>query len=255
MSSSPRARAAGVPDVIRRITRVGQVVGGDRGEPGQRVLELEVPAVEGGGGGDARHGRRRARHRVAELGRSRWRVTMRSALIAWSTLLVADLDSEAPKTAIAETRARPTIRAEAVCAVRRGLRMEFSRPSLPGHAEQPGQRAADHARTAAARSPGPAWRPRGTGRPRRARPAGWPAGSARRPSSDRADQGQDRAPDEPAPQRGAGHRLPVVERDHRRDAHRARGPGRSRTPRSRRSRRPGRPARSAARRPAIPGAA
>ena len=57
---------------------------------------------------------------------------MRSALIAWSTLLVADLDSEAPNTAIAETRASPTISADAVCAVRRGLRMEFSRPSFPG---------------------------------------------------------------------------------------------------------------------------
>ena len=32
---------------------------------------------------------------------------------------------------MAETRARPIIRAAAVWAVRRGLRMEFSRPSLP----------------------------------------------------------------------------------------------------------------------------
>jgi hypothetical protein len=59
-------------------------------------------------------------------------VTMRSALIAWSTLLVADFDSEAPNTDIAATRARPIMRAEAVWAVRRGLRIEFSRPSLPG---------------------------------------------------------------------------------------------------------------------------
>ena len=59
-------------------------------------------------------------------------VTMRSALIAWSALLVADLDTEAPNTEIAATRARPTMSAEAVWAVRRGLRMEFSRPSLPG---------------------------------------------------------------------------------------------------------------------------
>ena len=59
-------------------------------------------------------------------------VTMRSALIAWSALLVADRDSEAPKTDIAATRARPTMSAEAVWAVRRGLRIEFSRPSLPG---------------------------------------------------------------------------------------------------------------------------
>ncbi len=58
--------------------------------------------------------------------------TSRSALIAWSTLLVADSDSDAPNTAIADTRASPTMSAEAVCAVRRGLRMEFSRPSCPG---------------------------------------------------------------------------------------------------------------------------
>ena len=51
--------------------------------------------------------------------------------MALSTLLVADLDNDAPNTAMAETSARPTISAEAVCAVRRGLRMEFSRPNLP----------------------------------------------------------------------------------------------------------------------------
>ncbi len=44
---------------------------------------------------------------------------------------MTDLESEAPKTAMVETRASPTMRAEAVCAVRRGLRMEFCRPSLP----------------------------------------------------------------------------------------------------------------------------
>ena len=52
--------------------------------------------------------------------------------MAWSALLVADRDTDAPKTDIAATRARPTISAEAVWAVRRGLRIEFSRPSLPG---------------------------------------------------------------------------------------------------------------------------
>ncbi len=56
---------------------------------------------------------------------------MMSALIALSTLAVADRDSDAPKTAMAETSASPTMSAEAVWAVRRGLRMEFSRPSLP----------------------------------------------------------------------------------------------------------------------------
>ena len=41
-------------------------------------------------------------------------VTSRSALMAWSMLAVADFDADAPNTAMAETRARPTIRAEAV---------------------------------------------------------------------------------------------------------------------------------------------
>ena len=40
--------------------------------------------------------------------------------------------SEAPSTAIVDTSAIPIIRAAAVWAVRRGLRIEFSRPSLPG---------------------------------------------------------------------------------------------------------------------------
>ena len=65
-------------------------------------------------------------------------VTIRSALMALSTLLVADRDSDAPNTAMAETRARPTISADDVCAVRRGLRMEFSRPSRP---DMPSRRA------------------------------------------------------------------------------------------------------------------
>src|ERR1039458_5626764 len=57
--------------------------------------------------------------------------TIRSALMALSTLLVAERDSEAPNTAMAETSASPTISAADVWAVRRGLRMEFSRPSRP----------------------------------------------------------------------------------------------------------------------------
>ena len=58
--------------------------------------------------------------------------------MAWSTLAVADLDSDAPNTAMAETSASPTISADAVWAVRRGLRMEFSRPSRPDIAEHAG---------------------------------------------------------------------------------------------------------------------
>jgi len=52
--------------------------------------------------------------------------------MASETLLVAERDSDAPNTAIVETSARPTISAAAVCAVRRGLRIEFCRPSRPG---------------------------------------------------------------------------------------------------------------------------
>ena len=66
--------------------------------------------------------------------------------MALSTLLVADRDSEAPNTAMAETSARPTMSADAVCAVRRGLRMEFSAAEPARHAEQAGQRPADDAR-------------------------------------------------------------------------------------------------------------
>ena len=57
---------------------------------------------------------------------------IRSALIASLMLDVAERDTDAPKTAMADTRAMPIMRAEAVWAVRRGLRMEFSRPNLPG---------------------------------------------------------------------------------------------------------------------------
>ena len=66
--------------------------------------------------------------------------------MALSTLLVAELDSEAPNTAMADTRASPTISAAAVCAVRRGLRMEFSRPSRP---EVPSRRASGRPMTLA----------------------------------------------------------------------------------------------------------
>ena len=51
--------------------------------------------------------------------------------MALSTLCVAERDSDAPNTAMAETRASPTINADAVWAVRRGLRIEFSRPNRP----------------------------------------------------------------------------------------------------------------------------
>ncbi len=72
--------------------------------------------------------------------------TIRSALMALSTLAVAERDREAPNTAMAETRASPTIRADDVWAVRRGLRMEFSRPSRP---EVPSSRASGRPMTLA----------------------------------------------------------------------------------------------------------
>jgi hypothetical protein len=65
---------------------------------------------------------------------------MSSAVTALSRLVLADCESEAPSTAIADTSAMPTISAAAVWAVRRGLRIEFSRPNLWGGAEQGGKR-------------------------------------------------------------------------------------------------------------------
>ena len=100
---------------------------------------------------------------------------MRSALMALSTLLVAERDREAPNTAMAETRASPTIRADAVCAVRRGLRIEFSRPSRP---DIPSRRASGRPMTlghAAGPPPGPAWPRRRRSARRPGRPARWPA--------------------------------------------------------------------------------
>jgi len=52
-------------------------------------------------------------------------------LTALSTLLVADFDNEAPKTVMVDTRAKADHEGGAVCAVRRGLRIEFSRPNFP----------------------------------------------------------------------------------------------------------------------------
>ena len=80
--------------------------------------------------------------------------------MALSTLCVADRDNDAPKTAMAETSASPTMSADAVWAVRRGLRMEFSRPSRPDMPEQPGERAPDARSTWAAPRPAPAGPPR-----------------------------------------------------------------------------------------------
>ena len=136
--------------------------GGHRGERGERVLELELPAVDGGGRGDARHGRCRGRrHRVAELPEP-VADTMRSALIAWSTLLVADFDSDAPNTAIAETRARPTMSADGGLGGAPRAAHGVLPPELARFPEQPRPADARSRRTAAARSPGPAWRRRRT---------------------------------------------------------------------------------------------
>ena len=71
---------------------------------------------------------------------------MRSALIAWSTLLVADLDSEAPNTDIAATRARPTMSADGGLGGAPGAAHGVLPAELARFAEQPGQRTADHAR-------------------------------------------------------------------------------------------------------------
>ncbi len=144
--------------------------------------------------------------------------------MALSTLLVADLDSDAPKTAIAETRASPTIRAAAVWAVRRGLRMEFSRPSRP---EVPSRRASGRPMTLAmGRATAGASMVTPTKISTAPRPtspmAGFvsPKASATTPIS-----GDDAAPGEAAPQRDLGLGLLLRDRRHRGDADGAGGPG------------------------------
>ena len=57
-------------------------------------------------------------------------------MASW-TLAVADFETEAPNTAMAETRPMPIMSAEAVWAVRRGLRIEFNRPSFPAAPNAP----------------------------------------------------------------------------------------------------------------------
>ena len=59
-------------------------------------------------------------------------VKMKSALSVRSRTTVVDALADAPNTATNTTRPSPIINAEAVAAVRRGFRIEFSRPSLPG---------------------------------------------------------------------------------------------------------------------------
>ncbi len=94
-------------------------------------------------------------------------------------LSVADLDSDAPNTAIAETSAIPTISADAVWAVRRRAAHRVLPAERPGDAEQPGDRSADHARDGSSRAPARPWRRRRRCRPPRGRPAGWPVQRAR----------------------------------------------------------------------------
>ena len=56
MSSSPGGQGGGaVAAVHPQDDRLGEVVGGDGGEVGQRVPELELAAVDRRDGGDAGH--------------------------------------------------------------------------------------------------------------------------------------------------------------------------------------------------------
>ena len=139
--------------------RLARLTGRHGGEPDSVLPSSNSPAVDGGDRGDPRD--RAVATGATELLKPPEPcgelVMMWSALTASSTLLVADFDRDAPNTAIVDTRARPTIRADAVWAVRRGLRIEFSRPSLPGVAEQPGQGPTEDARQRAGHEPGPAW--------------------------------------------------------------------------------------------------
>ena len=142
--------------------------------------------------------------------------------MALSTLLVADFDSDAPNTAMAETRASPTIRAAAVCAVRRGLRMEFSRPSRP---EIPSRRASGRPITLAmGRATAGASMATPTKISTAPRPTSAMAGCGQ-PEGEREDpdQGDDAAPDEAAPQWDLVLGLLLGDRRHRGDAHGAAG--------------------------------
>jgi hypothetical protein len=59
-------------------------------------------------------------------------IKMKSAFERALQTAVVDALAEAPNTATNTTSPRPIMSAEAVAAVRRGFRIEFSRPSLPG---------------------------------------------------------------------------------------------------------------------------
>ena len=107
-----------------------QPVGRRRAEALERAAHIELSRVDdgrrGGAGelrGDARNGRTdRVRAADDVVGGER-----AVDLAAWP-----NVESELPSTAIVETSAIPIISAPAVCAVRRGLRAAFRRPSRPG---------------------------------------------------------------------------------------------------------------------------
>ena len=149
-------------------------------------------------------------------------VMMRSALIALSTLLVAELDSEAPNTAMADTSASPTISAAAVWAVRRGLRMEFSRPNRP---EVPSRRASGRPMTLAiGRATAGASIATPTKIRTAPRPTSWIAGfESPTASSTIADRGDDTALGEAAPHGHLLLGLLLGDGRHRGDAHGAAG--------------------------------
>ena len=142
--------------------------------------------------------------------------------MALSTLLVADLDSDAPKTAMAETSARPTMSAAG------GLRRAPGAahgvlPAQPARdAEEAGQRAPDGARH------GPRHGRRQHGHPdedqHRAQAHQLMAGAVSpKASPTTPSEGDHAAPDEAAPQRDLGLGLLLGDRRHRGDPHRAAG--------------------------------
>ena len=89
--------------------------------------------------------------------------------------------------------------ADAVCAVRRGLRMEFSRPRRPETPEQAGQRAPDDAGHGSRHGRGQTGRPRGRSATA-PRPTSGDGGRGQpERQSDRADEGDGAAPGEAAP--------------------------------------------------------
>ena len=131
--------------------------------------------------------------------------------MASSTLLVTDLDRDAPKTAMVGDQGEPHHE-------RRG---RLGRPARAAHrvlateaprdAEQAGQRSSDDRSTSVGPPVGPACRCRGRGRRRRGRPVGWP-GTVSPTARTATPTTATARPDDDAPARRLGLFAPVSDR-------------------------------------------